>query len=107
MAEDQRAVHDKETPWMHIYGQEQQHDDVLIAGNRKALQSLLQAVSRALTKAPGEQYEPIVCFAADGEGYRVTVVCDAAEIVGQMRLPYSDQYFHQDRAALAKARGEA
>ena len=83
----------KEPAVLHVYPQGAWHDDVLIAGNRQALEALRDVVTRALEQGP-DAFETV--FAADGEGYRV-VVRRMGEPVEDpewqsMRLPYTEEY---------------
>ena len=78
---------------LHVYPQGAWHDDVLIAGNRQALEGLARAVARALEQGADATEE---VFAADGEGYRLVVrpvdqAWQGSEWQG-MRLPYTEEY---------------
>ncbi len=59
---------------LNIYGQEDNHTEAKIVGNREGLQSLQRALYRALNgdkTTTAEEREPL--FASDGEGYEVQI----------------------------------
>lgn len=57
---------------LHIYGQEHEHQEAYIVGNREALETLRAAIDRALTHEDGLAMSEQ--FTSDGEGYEVFVV---------------------------------
>lgn len=57
---------------LHVYGQEAWHDDLVIAGTRDALESLVKVLQDALA-VPGPRLQHTF-FVTDGEGFRVRVV---------------------------------
>lgn len=57
--------------WMHVYESEGPHQSCLIAGNRRALEQLRQAIDDALGTRANEGRTQV--FARDGEGYHVNV----------------------------------
>ena len=79
-----------EVPWLMIYGQEYEHDDLHIVGTEAGLTRLRDAIGKALAsnKALSNRraYEEMI--APDGEGYEVTVqVCRLPEL-GKMPPHY-------------------
>lgn len=58
-------------PLLHVYGQHAWHDEVVIIGNKQALEILQAAVKQALKDGRSEM--PAV-FTADGEGYNVIIL---------------------------------
>lgn len=66
-------------PWLHVYGQPCEHFEARIAGNRKALLLLHDAIDDALMEltAPDNYNEAKTTeevFATDGEGYSVAII---------------------------------
>ena len=77
-------------PWLMIYGQEEQHDELHIVGTEVGLSRLRDAVDKALSANPAQSvrraYEK--AFTPDGEGYEIAVkLCSRAEM-DTMPLPY-------------------
>ncbi|STZ77368.1 hypothetical protein [Bergeriella denitrificans] len=56
---------------LHVYGQQQYHDDLIICGTRPALEKLKSAIEAALTHSDG--FEMGTGFQNDGEGYDIEV----------------------------------
>jgi hypothetical protein len=59
---------------VHLYGQAAWHDDAKIKGDRNGLLLLLDALNAAIANGSAV----VTLFAADGEGYRLTIELDAA-----------------------------
>ncbi len=72
---------------LHIYAQEVWHEDAHIAGTRDALESLRDAIDRALTTNNPGKAEAFCC---DGEGYTVHIVLVSDEQAAAMPVPYTD-----------------
>jgi hypothetical protein len=63
-------------PWLHIYGQPCEHCEARIAGNRKALEIVMNTIQKALNMPiDADSWEKTTeeVFATDGEGYDVAV----------------------------------
>ena len=82
--EDEELV-DNTTPYVHIYWQSHQHDDIVIVWNHKALITLHRAITSAITKW---EWKTESVFCSDWEGYYIYVkdlwVCD----LSGSELPY-------------------
>ena len=82
---------------LHIYAQEQWHDDAFIVGNRHGLEVLREAITKALEagRASGSDL-----YVTDGEGYEVKIICEDSgwreESWRSLSLPYTDE-IAQDR----------
>ncbi|MCM8735932.1 hypothetical protein M5E06_17500 [Azospirillum sp. A1-3] len=76
----------RQIPMVHLYGQPSWRDDAHIIGNRAGLESLRDAIDKAL-KTGAEEAE---VFATDGEGYGIQVVELNDAILDDMRPPYTD-----------------
>lgn len=72
---------------LHIYAQAMWHDEAYIAGTRGALQSLREAIDRALTNNAPAFAESFSC---DGEGYRIFAVPVTEDQAEAMPVPYTD-----------------
>lgn len=70
--------------YMHLYAQEQWHDDAYVIGDETALRALRDAIDKALSGGTGTS----LAFAGDGEGYRVRVVVRGPE---RLPMPYTDE----------------
>ena len=77
---------------LHIYGQDHEHDDVVILGDPGALRLLRDAIDESLAR-PGPGY--CVVFASDGEGYGVAVLAVNDPWPGPLwnaaAMPYSNK----------------
>ncbi|MGE5593063.1 MAG: hypothetical protein ACM3X3_05220 [Betaproteobacteria bacterium] len=83
--------------YLHVYGQEQWHDDVQIIGNKRALQALRDAVNAVLQEHKEEASMDTV-FTGDGEGYRVTVIrLDDERTWPTLAVPYTDEFARETR----------
>lgn len=80
---------------LHIHGQGAWHDNVIIIGNREALEALKDAVEKALAGKNFTEAETEV-FCADGEGYAVQVGMDDSPWEGKnwthSASPYYENY---------------
>lgn len=82
---------------LHFYAQEGPHDVAYVAGTKKALILLRDAIDRALSSGRSEFWT----FASDGEGYAVIVheVCDS--LAARLAVPYMrDEYMERSREAI-------
>lgn len=71
---------------LHLYAQLQWHDEAYIVGNRQALESLRDAISKVLAS---EGPELVDTFASDGEGYCVAVALSDDETFDKLAPPYT------------------
>jgi len=62
-------------PVVHIYSQEDQHDDAFIIANREGLLTIQKAISNALEK----KKSIAKVYVADGEGYDVKILMNNTE----------------------------
>jgi hypothetical protein len=79
---------------LHIYAQQQWHDNAFIIGDREGLEILREAIDKALqTDGPINAN----VFANDGEGYTVVILCTEShcEMVNaywdKLAVPYTDE----------------
>jgi hypothetical protein len=73
---------------LHIYGQEQYHEEACIVGDRNSLMRLRTMIDRALT--PGLGMESKLFFASDGEGFNLHVVnFEGKEGWDRIAVPYT------------------
>lgn len=70
---------------LHVYGQEQWHDDVIIMGDETALRNLIKIIEKAL-KGETVAEEENCFFTKDGEGFSVLIKCE--KDMEKTRLPY-------------------
>jgi hypothetical protein len=81
---------------LHIYGQKMWHDDVVILGDRLALETLRDAIDEALATLAGRAEDVMV---NDGEGFSVIVNrIDEQSLWDTFATPYSDpdaQFAHR------------
>ena len=79
-------------PVLHIYGQQQWHDDVYIIANRDGLLSLKTAIENALHSSNRSQAE---LYVTDGEGYKIKVVLGDDDWLSpfwdNLALPYTEE----------------
>ena len=72
---------------MHVYGQDKQHDDVAIVGDKKALENLKNMIDRALNGEMVVLDDDADCFFTnDGEGFNVRIWCE--NNTKELTLPY-------------------
>lgn len=72
---------------LHVYGQEQWHDDAYIVGDAASLQALRDAIDRAL--ASGR--DKCTSFVNDGEGFDVVVIKADPAVLDRLMVPYNDE----------------
>lgn len=87
---------------LSIHGQEGNHDDVHIIGDRVALLSLRDAIDRAVRTGRWEvsaPHEP-----GDAEGYRVLVVCEPGRPAGKVGIavPYTAEWARETNPEFAR-----
>ena len=84
---------------LHIYSQEQWHDDAFIVGNRLGLEVLREAITRALEAGRASSGSDL--FVTDGKGYAVKIICEDSrwqeESWCSLSLPYTDELAKDDR----------
>jgi len=82
---------------LHVYPQEHPHDEVVLVGNRAALEALQRAVSDAL--GSGARSAGALVFAGDGEGYAVVVIPFEGGVDGwrYLAVPYTAEGFREHR----------
>lgn len=83
---------DWDMPVVHVYGQDQWHDEVVIAGNKAGLEDLRRALN-------GERPSPWL-FVKDGEGYHIAVV--EVEDPNELPAPYADDMASEKDSALCQ-----
>lgn len=71
---------------LHIYAQQMWHDEAYIVGERDALESLRDAITRALVNNSAR----MCAYCNDGEGYDIHVLCVDEEKAGILPAPYTD-----------------
>ncbi|WP_417899852.1 hypothetical protein ABN702_06095 [Bacillus haimaensis] len=81
-----------ESPYLHIYGQKNWHDDAIIVGNKTALKDLRNVINNAIQYGEGR----LVTSSSDGEGYQLFISCLPGETENnkdwqQIILPYHDK----------------
>lgn len=79
---------------LHVYGQEAPHEEVVIVGNRAALEAVVEQIQRVLSTGEPQRSDH---FAGDGEGYRLLVALVDEPLFG-WATPYTHEAF-QDRMA--------
>jgi len=72
---------------LHVYSHHHPHDDIIIAGNREALQHLQEAIGEALSSLSSTSGLDTYCN--DGEGYTIHIV--ATELINELPLSYIDE----------------
>lgn len=91
---------------LHIYGQEESHDGVLVLGNKGALIALQEML--ALILEGKDESSTAQFFTADGEGYLLTVEQNdtdwQSESWQSIELPYH-QYSPSTRGGVYRLRG--
>ena len=77
---------------LHVYPQEQWHDDAFIVGNRLGLEALRDAISEALL---GKGRAKTDAYVTDGEGYEIKILCEDLEwkedFWNNLSFPYTDE----------------
>lgn len=74
---------------LHVYGQEEWHDDVIIVGDEIALRNLVKIIEKAL-KGETVSDEENCFYTKDGEGFCVHVKCE--KDMERTRLPYYGRF---------------
>lgn len=77
---------DGEMVILHVYPQQQYHDDVRIIGEACALRRLAAALMEAADEGASQL---TTVMTGDGEGYNVTIVTATDQTVMHARLPYA------------------
>ena len=87
------------TNLLHIFPQLMWHTEATIIGDREALTKLRDAIDATLTSAnTNDQAETaFTTFAADGEGYRVLVLCREGDVWDKIAFPYTDEVAAENR----------
>jgi len=83
---------------LHIYGPEQQHDEVHIVGNIKGLNLLRDAIASAIKDGSAKQDK---VFVNDGEGFSLHVIRNNDDWLGdfwtRLAAPYTSEYAIDNR----------
>lgn len=77
---------------LHIYAQECERDEAFIVGSRESLTRLRDSIDTALAnKAVGKSSDALAeFFAADGEGYDLTIKVVPSVVENDLLLPYAE-----------------
>jgi hypothetical protein len=90
---------------LHVYGQEQWHDELIIVGNKEGLKILKDTIEKALegdkemnfTQSAPEAYVSVT----DGEGYEIMVVRNDEDWKDKtwekLTVPYTEGYAEERR----------
>lgn len=78
---------------LHIYAQQQWHDEAYIVGERDRLESLRDAITVALETGQCK----VLAFCNDGEGYDLHVICLREEQADRLAVPYTSECAHDFR----------
>ncbi len=93
----ERHMTDANTPFeaevLHLYGQTMWHDDAIISGSREVLVKLRAAIDAALVDGTSE----LTAFAADGEGYTLSVVAMSGADALRQSVPYTYEHAADQR----------
>ena len=83
---------------LHIYGQHCWHNEVFIAGDKEALQRLVDATNQAISVGTGRCQSSV----NDGEGFDVYIrYIDDPQTLDKLALPYtSDAAKEKDKSAI-------
>jgi hypothetical protein len=81
---------------LHIYAQQQSHDDAYIAGTRDMLEALRDAITVSIDTGIGK----LLAFSNDGEGYDVHVLCVTDDQAAKLAVPYTDDIASEHGDAL-------
>jgi len=79
------------TPYIHIYGQSMNHDDLFIIGNKEGLIALSDALDMVSAHWNDDSIGVDV-FAKDGEGYKIIIKRANDDEMEQLMLPYTEGY---------------
>jgi hypothetical protein len=77
------------TEWLHLYAQFHWHDEAHIAGTRKGIEALRDALTAALVNPDGVALAS--GFVNDGEGYFITVHVVPFAEMERLATPYADR----------------
>ena len=86
---------------LHVYGQPCQHEEVVIAGNREALDELARRIRRAL-EYPAPVESQMEAFTGDGEGFELRVVLTPDGDMPNWLRPYYDEIAQDPRTDAKK-----
>lgn len=79
---------------LHVYSQGMWHDEVVIAGDRKALTKLRDSLNRALKKKITTEmgiFSSSEHMTNDGEGFHCMINLRSSKVLEKIRLPYTDE----------------
>lgn len=76
-------------PKCHIYSQNSWHDEAYIVGNRTGLEKLRDAINLTLEKGNTKND----FWPKDLEGYDVMISCVEDEVLDELELPYSSEFY--------------
>ncbi|GEK32483.1 hypothetical protein [Kurthia sibirica] len=76
-------------PKCHIYSQDSWHDEAYIIGNKKGLEKLRDAINLTLEKGNTKND----FWPKDLEGYDVLIACVEDEVLDDLALPYSPEFY--------------
>ena len=99
---------------LHVYGQQAQHDDVMIVGTKRALQMLRDRLTVVIennavlsgSDSDGKRDERIkseenTCFFVnDGEGFYCRIRMVDGNLAGKLNDPYSAEYLAVKRGGI-------
>lgn len=75
-------------PVLHLYAQAQNHDEAYVVGTPEGLKALRSALDAAIASGQGDAD----VLAADGEGYRLTIISKPnMDEMQPLQYPYTDQ----------------
>lgn len=94
MTTDESARHQREEAFatddaLHLYAQQCPHDEAYVVGTQTALRNLRSAIDLAL--ADPTIPAKVNTFAADGEGFQITVACVHLDVIDRLNTPYVDR----------------
>ncbi len=75
---------------LHIYEQDNAHDEAFIVGDVRGLISLRDAINRALVSVGQTKSDVTQAFQVDGEGFALYVVCTTEERMKGLPPAYID-----------------
>lgn len=73
---------------LHVYAQQQWHDEAYLVGHREALLRLRSMIDAALIDENGQAKGEF--FVNDGEGYQLYIKVMPSEWMDKIQLPYAD-----------------
>jgi hypothetical protein len=89
---------------LHVYGQEIWHDDVVIRGDKKALENLRDLIDKALKEKASVNDINQCFFVKDGEGFNVSIYCEGN--MERTPLPYFDEVAKNDYRKIEEEENE-